>query len=125
MNCNLEKCQWFAFNQCCGDNEEMYESIVPNRTNCPHYKDIHTEAEKARLEVISEIKNMMNVLNIEYKPEYDEHFMICDVSYLFKCVEDLCETYQLHKQNENLEQVLKDVEDKGIEWVREKYNLSC
>jgi hypothetical protein len=123
MNCSLSECQWCSFEQCCPESEEIYNEAIPNSKDCPHYYDIKSAAEVNRNEIIDEISDILKELGRELSTKHLKELMSMKATELWSAYEATYDLYQSHQTNLALDEILKEVEEHGVEWVKENYKM--
>jgi hypothetical protein len=124
MKCSLSECEWYAFGSCCPESEEMYNEVIPNNDECPHYYDLKTAAENERKEMINSIFSIFEEIGHPLNEKQKDEISSLRGMDLWRTYEDVFNLYEKHKQNEFLGKVLNEIDTYGIEWVKAKYELN-
>ncbi|MGK4040797.1 hypothetical protein AB0Y20_00750 [Heyndrickxia oleronia] len=123
MECNQSECQWFGFGQCCPESEEIYNEVIPNSKECPHYYDLKSVAETNRTEITNEIIDVFKELGKTLPDKHIEELMSMKGTDLWNTYSAAYDLYQSHLNNLALDEILNEVEEYGVEWVKEKYQI--
>ncbi|WP_137743410.1 hypothetical protein [Robertmurraya siralis] len=123
MECNLSECQWYAFGSCCPESEEIFHEAVPNSKDCPHYFDLKSAAEAERKDMIKGIKYVFNEIGNPLKQKHVEELNEMDGIKLWNTYDMAFKLLESHLRCKTLDEILDEVNEHGVEWVREKYKL--
>lgn len=123
MNCNLTECQWYAFGSCCPESEEIYNEAIPNSKECPHYYDLKSAAEAERKEMIKGITYIFDEVGKPLTEKHIKELEDMDGMKLWNSYDSTLKMYETHLRSKTLDEILDEVKNHGVEWVKEKYKI--
>ncbi|HJV46626.1 MAG TPA: hypothetical protein VJ824_13005 [Bacillota bacterium] len=123
MNCNLAQCEYF-FNEICVCPDDEQKNIVHNNTKCPSFYDIEENSRKARENLIRYLHNVIDELGLENSKYLKNGLLTQTNEQLLKSADQIDQLYQSNMCNKNLDLLLLEIKEIGVDAFREKYQLA-
>lgn len=63
MECNNTYCMWNAFGQCCPEDEEHFDNVVPSTLDCP--SSLRVDFQEQLMTLVDECQELLNRRNMK------------------------------------------------------------